>query len=102
MFENMCYLATHTCKCSSPLVPQGRKLITDSHQYFVIPPIVILTAIYWPLLGRREYIKIIWLALMVSHAVGQAEEYVGYSLHNAMGQCGSRFADEQVLILSSL
>jgi hypothetical protein len=36
-----------------------------SHQYFMIPPIALLTAIYWPLLGRREYIKIGWLALMV-------------------------------------
>ncbi|WVR05382.1 hypothetical protein IAU60_002396 [Kwoniella sp. DSM 27419] len=36
------------------------------HQYLVIPPIVILGTAYWPLLGRREAIKFLWLGFMAT------------------------------------
>ena len=65
--------------------------MVDSHQYFLFPPIALLTAVYWPLLGRREYIKILWLACMVSYAVGQAKLCVGYHLYYSLGQRKSSF-----------
>ncbi|WVF71972.1 hypothetical protein IAT40_006782 [Kwoniella sp. CBS 6097] len=36
------------------------------HLYLVIPPILLLGAIYGPLIGRREILKILWLGLMAT------------------------------------
>ncbi|WVQ98941.1 hypothetical protein IAU59_006073 [Kwoniella sp. CBS 9459] len=36
------------------------------HLYFVLPPILLLGAIYAPLIGRREVLKVLWLGLMAT------------------------------------
>ncbi|WWC89764.1 uncharacterized protein L201_004690 [Kwoniella dendrophila CBS 6074] len=36
------------------------------HLYFIIPPILLLTLLYFPVLGRREMLKFLWLGFMAT------------------------------------
>jgi RsiW-degrading membrane proteinase PrsW (M82 family) len=55
-------------KCESSDVSSGNKLTQPAFRllYTVIPPIGLLGYLYSPLFGRRDGLKIVWLALMVS------------------------------------
>jgi hypothetical protein len=68
---------------------------TCSLLYYLVPPIVLLLGLYYPLLGRRDALKLAWVSLMVRSSLGNGcfrigtDGDAGDALDGTMGQRGS-------------